>query len=433
MFQAISLPVPSILAYLDPGSGSVLVSIVAALAAAAFYYTRSFFYEKARSLFKKESSLHKEHHGLVVYSEGGQYWHVFSPILAELTRRGQACTYLTSDSEDPGLRAGWENLRAIDIGQGHEAYFVLNRLSADLVLMTTPCLDVLQIKRSKKVKHYCHIVHSMEDTSTDPPFSVDYYDSVLVNGKHQEEVIRQLEEIRKTPAKRIDLIGSTYLDVLQEERDAPQAPETLDVPPGEGPAVLLAPSWGEKGFLSRFGGEILQILLDGGCRVIVRPHPQSFVSEAPMLEELQAQFSGQERVVWDKNKRGLEAMKKSDLMISDFSGVIFDYVFLFEKPVLLTDFAVDPRKYEMNALPDKSSTIMKLVGEGKIGRQFSGEEVSRLPQIITAALADGGFREGIREIKPRIWCCPGEAGKRGAEALMEILQEDSADTDQCRQ
>lgn len=408
-------------AYLDPGSGSVLVSVIVALLAAAFYFLKSFFYEKLRFLFKKQSPVHKEDYDLVFYSEGGQYWNVFLPVLRELDRRGQRVVYLTSGSQDPGLSSGLEHVEAMDIGEGHQAYYVLNRLSAGVLVMTTPGLDVLQIKRSKKVGHYCHIVHGLEDTSTYPPYGVDYYDSVLVNGQHQQEVIRTLERQRGAKEKQVEIIGSTYLDIMLEELEAPST-DTLSVQAGR-QTVLLAPSWGEKGFLGKFGGELLEKILQEDLNVILRPHPQSYTAEADLLKELKKRFSGSDKLVWDENPSGLEAMQKSDIMISDFSGIIFDYIFLFEKPVIVTDFKVDPRKFDMNGLPEKQSTLMGLIKEDKIGYQLKEDEHRRIGAVVKQVLQDNRYAGSIEDLKKRVWLYPRESGKRGADFIEKILKD----------
>ena len=44
---------------------------------------------------------------------------------------------------------------------------------------------------------------------------------------------------------------------------------------------------------------------------------------------------------FDHDPDATESMMKSDMMISDKSGVRFDYAFIYEKPVLSLDFSTD--------------------------------------------------------------------------------------------
>ena len=60
-------------------------------------------------------------------------------------------------------------------------------LSAGIVLMTTPGIQVYQLKRSKNVKHYSHIFHSCTDSTMYRLFGLDYFDSVLMTGDYQAD------------------------------------------------------------------------------------------------------------------------------------------------------------------------------------------------------------------------------------------------------
>ena len=41
---------------------------------------------------------------IVFYSEGGQYWHLFKPVIEELNNLNIECSYYTSDKFDAGLK-----------------------------------------------------------------------------------------------------------------------------------------------------------------------------------------------------------------------------------------------------------------------------------------------------------------------------------------
>lgn len=65
-------------------------------------------------------------------------------------------------------------------------------LEADVCVLTTPGLDVLQIHRSPGVRHYAHLVHSATDMAIYKLFSFDWFDSVLCSGPHQMRSLRAL-------------------------------------------------------------------------------------------------------------------------------------------------------------------------------------------------------------------------------------------------
>ena len=96
-------------------------------------------------------------------------------MLEALHQRGVKCTYLTSDEDDPVFNAGLDDtVRAKYIGKGNTAYTALSFLEADVFALTTPGIDVLQIRRSPGVKKYVHIVHAVGDIHTYKFYSFDF-------------------------------------------------------------------------------------------------------------------------------------------------------------------------------------------------------------------------------------------------------------------
>ena len=111
-------------------------------------------------------------------------------------------------------------------------------------------------------------------------------------------------------------------------------------------SVLVSPSWGVSALLSRYGEKLLDPLVATGWRIIIRPHPQSKKSEAELLSRLEARYKDKTNVEWDYERDNIYAMKKSDIMISDFSGIIYDYTFLCDKPVMYVNADLDLRPYD---------------------------------------------------------------------------------------
>lgn len=311
-------------AYIDPGSGGVLFTAVIALISSIVFTLRAFFYNFigfVYRLFSKE--IHKDSSGIVIHSEGRQYWSVFKPIVDEFEQRKIAYRYLTTDDADPVLSYPVKYGRVTFIGKpGNRAYSILNFLKADVVLTTTPGFDVYQIKRSKGVKHYSHIMHTLREPVY-RVFGLDYFDSVLINGQHQEEYIRKIEQAHKVPQKQIFTVGSTYVDELSKKVSKLPKVDTTNT-------ILVAPSWGKEALLSRYGDKILKPLLESKYNVIVRPHPQSYLVEKEMLDSIKHSLKDYKNLSWDKETDNIISMNKSCLMISDFSGVIMDYAVLFK-------------------------------------------------------------------------------------------------------
>jgi hypothetical protein len=79
--------------YIDPGTGSMLFSILIGAAATLYFIARAVII-KAKVLFAGgrvavNTSAHAAvSHPYVIYSEGRQYWNVFKPVLDEFEKRG---------------------------------------------------------------------------------------------------------------------------------------------------------------------------------------------------------------------------------------------------------------------------------------------------------------------------------------------------------
>lgn len=90
--------------YIDPGTGSMLISATVALFSVLFFMAKGFCYRKFNfNGSRRESIDPAQKYVLVFYSEGAQYWNVFKELVEGCSEEGIALTYLTSDKEDPNL------------------------------------------------------------------------------------------------------------------------------------------------------------------------------------------------------------------------------------------------------------------------------------------------------------------------------------------
>lgn len=409
-------------AYLDPSTGSLLLSSLVAIFASFIFFIKNIFYKFLNILdllrgggTSSLASRDKNSHSIVFYSEGRQYYNVFAPILDTLDSWNIDYVFFTSDEEDIAFS---KNKNTRFIGKGSRAYAFLNTLKADIVIMTTPGLDVLEIKRSKGVKHYCHIVHSL-GTPNYRAFGMDYYDSVFVNSVMQEQFVNKVMNAHNIPLKDIRIVGSTYCDKLCEIKDGLKIEKTFfEISEKEQKKViLLSPSWGKEGALSKYGMELIRNILDSGFLLIIRPHPQSLISEKKLIDQLQ-KLTENERVVWDIDTPNVYAMEQSDIMISDFSGIIFDYLCLYEKPVLTLDFAFDHSGYDSADIDG----MWEFDIFHKIGGRISQSDFPKIKDVVEEVLKNKTFDQAIQETKKLLWTKPCKSGEYATRAILEIRQ-----------
>lgn len=401
------------LLYIDPGTGSMLFSIIIGAAATLYFLGRAavmkikLFFSAGKSGTAATDSNYKPY---VIYNEGNQYWTLFKPVCDEFEKRGIILNYLTSSSMDPVFEQEYHFVRPEFIGEGNAAFAKLNLLSAGVVLMTTPGLQVYQLKRSKNVKHYAHILHAASDATMYRLFGIDYFDSILLTGDYQKADIRQLEQQRGLPAKELETVGCTYLDM--------QYKKILQIPeePIHNFTVLISPSWGASALLSRFGEKLLDPLTATGWHIIIRPHPQSKKSEPEMLKRLENRYKTDSNVEWDYNRENIYSMKRADIMISDFSGIIFDYTFLCDKPVMYVKAQFDLRPYDAY---DLDHQLWQFETLNKIGVELKEESFSNIKEEIQKLSDNQTFAQARRQAKQEAWMYQGAAASRIVDFLIE--------------
>ena len=327
--------------YIDPGTGSMLFAILIGIIGALNYLLKSWIV-KLRFILSGGKKVEGDTEKLpfIIFSDDKRYWNVFEPVCRELNRRGMDVVYMTASADDPAINNPYEHIKGQFIGDGNKAFAKLNFLKATMVLSTTPGLDVYQWKRSKDVGYYVHMLHAASEVVAYRMFGIDYYDAVLLSGEYQVQDVRALEKLRGLPEKELVKIGIPYMDEMARRlRDAGPTPPHKRT-------VLLAPSWGKSAILQKYGGKIIDELLATGYHVIIRPHPQSFKSETELMEKLMRDYPESDRLEWNRDNDNFEVLRRSDIMISDFSGVIFDFALVYDKPVIYADTEFDKSPYD---------------------------------------------------------------------------------------
>lgn len=396
--------------YIDPGTGSMLFTILIGLIAAAFYTVRLFFI-KIKFLFsggKVQQNADKI--PFVIFSDHKRYWNIFKPILDEFERREQEVVYMTLSEDDAALNEQYTYVKTEFIGEGNKGFAKLNFLRANILLSTTPGLDVYQWKRSKDVDFYVHIPHAASDITVYRMFGIDYYDAILLSGEYQKEDVRLLEALRNLPAKDIALVGVPYMDAMAKRK------QEITSVNRESKTVLLAPSWGPSAILAVYGEKMIEAILKTEYNLIIRPHPQSFISEKRMIDELMKKYPESDRVKWNRDTDNFECLNSADIMISDFSGVIFDYSLIFDKPIIYTNPNFDVSVYDAWWLNKPLWTASILPN---LGRELNEENFEDLSNLIDSCINDSRYVQGRERARQETWCHQGMGAKNVVDYLME--------------
>lgn len=402
--------------YIDPGTGSMLFSIAIGLATAVVFGFRALVIKlKFLAGRGKKSEVDKKNLGVVIFTDDKRYWNIFGPICREADRRAFPLVYWTQSDDDPALGEKFNFVKTEFIGKGNKGLARMNFLNADIVLSTTPGLDVYQWKRSRGVSRYAFIAHAVDDVTSNKMFGLDYFDSILLSGDYQGEHIRVIEKLRRLPAKELVTVGYPPMDEQRKRLAA--------LPPRDAAGrktVLVAPSWGKSAILSRFGEEFLSAVKSTGFNVIVRPHPQTRTSEKEMLDALMKKFPDGENFSWNFDNDNFIPMSRADILITDFSGIIFDFAIIFDRPLIYADTNFDAGTYDACWVEEPMWKFRVLP---EIGVKLDKSQFPRMREVIEAALRDENLKAGRDKARETAWQHQGEGAARAVDWLEKNQKE----------
>lgn len=400
--------------YIDPGTGSMLFSILIGIVSTIFFLSRRLFL-KLKFLINggKTTSISDTKIPFVIFSDHKRYWNVFKPICDEFEKRGIQLVYYTASSDDPALSEKYNYVKAEFIGEGNKAFSKLNMMNAGICISTTPGLDVYQWKRSRNVDCYVHVPHTVDDLSGYRMFGLDFFDAVLTTGQNQIDLIRKIEALRPNiKTKELVTVGSPNLDLLKTRLDSINKRTENNKP-----VVLVAPSWGASGILSRYGDKLLSALVKADYKIIVRPHPQTLVSEQSILEPLVSKYTD---IEWNFDNDNFEVLNNADIMITDFSGIIFDYSLVFDKPLIYADTSFDPAPYDAAFLDTEIWSLQVLP---KLGIKLEEKDFSNIEEIIDNVINSKVLLDGRNEVRNQCWDSQGKAASNIVDYLINKKEE----------
>jgi len=317
---------------------------------------------------------------IIIFSEGAAYWYTFKPIVEELIERKISFCYCTLDKNDPGLFIQASGCAPYYLGSGAIGLAKFGMLKAKILLTTTPNIGCkgFPLAKPKNVECLAHVFHSISDIATYRKHSLDHYDAVLMVGDFALRSIRETEELRGLKAKECVSVGAPYFDVLLAMAD-PKRKKSADA----NKTVLLAPSWGRKGFLSIYGTKFITELAKLDLNFIFRPHPHSFKSEKRLLEDVEKIAASSQNIRFDCEPDCGPAMAESDILISDSSSIRFDYAFIYQRPIIT--LRIPPTDYEEFEYADLGFKWEDEL-EPKMGTVFSPTDCGAIAEKITDAL-----------------------------------------------
>ena len=386
-------------------------------------FTKSLF-GKENNDIEKFNELDLDERSIVFYSENSVILYPYvEEVIRELQNRDQKVCYLTSSKDDPILKNKNENVRVFYIGDSElEKMNFFLRLKAKMLIMTMPDLGSYHIKRSKVFPvHYVYVFHTIASTHMEFQKSAfDQFDSMFCVGPHQILELRATEQLYNLKQKNLVECGSGLIDKLIRSRSSlPQQQNFLSK--NNKKNILIAPSWGKQNLLESIGIELVKILLDAGYNVTVRPHPMTIKKSPKIIKQILEKFEENPDFLLDTKTSSFEQLFFSYALITDWSGIGYEYAFVCERPVIYVDV---PKKAHNKEYEKIELVPFEISIRDKIGEIIAVQNIETIPERIEFLYGDGNnFENKIQKIRNDVIFNIGESGKVTANEIIRIISE----------
>jgi len=331
--------------------------------------------------YKKFFSVVNKH--LVFYSEGNGFYKYFKGMIEYILKNTNITIhYITSDPDDQIFKMAQTEtkIKPYYIGE-NKLITLMMKMDADVVVMTMPDIENYHIKRSyiRKDIRYIYVPHAMDSLNmTMRTGSMDHYDAVLCCGKHQKEEIEKTEIAYKLPKKELVEWGYSLLDEMKADYDKMLA-NASSADSSSTKKILIAPSWQKDNIVDSCLEELLDNLKGQGYKVTVRPHPQHVRHMPEKMESLKERYKDNDDIVIQTDFSSNSTVFEADMMITDWSGIAYEYAYTTCKPVLFIDTPMKIMNPEYERIDTKPINIWI---RDEIGKVLAVSEMNKAAETV---------------------------------------------------
>jgi YidC/Oxa1 family membrane protein insertase len=368
--------------------------------------------------FRDLNALPEERRRAVFFSHGSQDWpHLWPLAFALATGEGVHVAYVCAMPDDPALEVTQQGITTFLLDGNMLRAWALRTVAARVLITTLPDLGIGPWKRSAQVKYYVYVPHSLASCHMIyRQRAFEAFDEVFCAGPHHATELRVLEALNGSPRKILFNYGYPRLDTLIAEARS-------TIPSLDAPQVLVAPSWGPAGLFETLGVEIISRLLSAGCRITLRPHPETIKRSPHCIRAILNRFGSDSRLVLDQAIEAYGSLLSADVMISDWSGAALEFAFGLERPVIFID---TPRKVNNPGYERVGVEPLEVVIRSELGTILPLAQIDSLPALARALAQgnDAAFKARARSLRKQCVHNLGVAAAIGARRLRELLYDD---------
>ncbi len=358
---------------------------------------------------------HSKNIDIVFYSESESYYIYFKSIIKILTKNNtiRVC-YVTSSNKDPLLTETNKNFPVYSIGSKTIRTIFFALLDVKVLVMTMPDLNNYYIKRSKNSVHYVYLPHSFSSTHmVYRKGAFDFFDSFFCAGSHHIKELRRSEKLYDSKPKKLFKVGYPRLDDLILSNKIEEKSYSLLK------QIIIAPSWHSPGIIDTCCDELIQSLLEIDFKVVLRPHRDSKKLSPHRLTSTYEKFEEYKNFKLIYNDVDNIELKKSAILITDWSGAAISFAFGLCRPVISIDLPkkiknVDFGKYNLKSFETEIRS--------EIGAILNPKEVSKINNVIDSLMhnSDKMYKKLFSLRKRKVFNLCKSAGI-GAQYLTELV------------
>ena len=123
---------------------------------------------------------------------------------------------------------------------------------------------------------------------------------------------------------------------------------------------------------------------------------------------------------WNFDNDNFSVLNRADILISDFSGTMFDFSLVFDRPIIYTDVNLDRAPYDMAW---HSGEIWETSVLPKLGTKLDEKDFDRLGDVISETIRNADLHKGIAQVRSECWEHAGESAKHEFDYLMKKAEE----------
>ena len=384
--------------------------------------------KRERQDYKKFFKIVNKH--LVIYSEKSGFYNYFKGLISELTARSSIIIhYVTNDPKDIIFEVAKENKQIKPYYIGIKKTIpLMMKLEADMVVMTTPDLNKYYLKKSimsDKVE-YVYIPHALMSMHMGmKEGSLDAFDTVFCAGEHIAREVRATEKYYGLPEKKLVEFGYPLVDDLLETYAKQNKTDKV----GARKEILIAPTWNEDNILDSCIDIMLEKLLCDEYHVTVRPHPEYVKRYGAKMKAIVDKWADKvgEGLTFELDFSSNKSIYSSDLMITDWSGISFEFSFATKRPTLF----VNTKMKVLNQNWDKiGCEPIEITLRDEIGVSIEKADVENIDRYIVEMLENNTkYQEKIESALHKAVYNVGTSNKVGAKYILKRLTDKSRNND----